>query len=100
MEKAGADRAPFYWRRRMVASRGAQEDPFPPPKGAMKMKRLISEAVDKVPVGDGREYTWFSLFDEVGTVKLLKERIWRSYIIWGEPEQGHLAPNLSGGAGW
>ena len=35
----------------MVAPGGAQEDPFPPFKGVMKMRRLIIEIVDRVPVG-------------------------------------------------
>ena len=56
----------------MVASRGAQEDPFPPLTGAMKMRRLIVEAVDRVPMGEVREHAWFGLFDEAGMVKLLK----------------------------
>ena len=55
-----------------MAPRGAQEDPFPPLKEAMKMRKLIGEAVDKVPVVDVRGDTWFNLFDEVGTVNLLK----------------------------
>ena len=56
----------------MVASGRAQEDPIPPLKGAMKMRRLIVEAVDRVPMGVTREHTWFGLFDEAGMVKLLK----------------------------
>ena len=56
----------------MVASRGAQEDPFPPLTGAMKMRRLIVEAVDMVPIGKVREHAWFSLFDEAKMVRLLK----------------------------
>ena len=56
--------------RRMVALGGAQEDPFPPLKGAMKMRRLIGEAVDRVPMEEVRGDAWFGLFDEVGTVNL------------------------------
>ena len=58
-----------------VASRGAQENPFPPLKGAMKMQRLIVEVVevvDRVLMGEVRGNAWFSLFDEAGMVKLLK----------------------------
>ena len=59
--------------RRMVAPEGAQENPFPPLKGAaMKMRRLIGEAADKVPVREVRGDAGFGLFDEVGMVKLLK----------------------------
>ena len=71
----------------MVASDGAQEDPFPPLKGAMKMWRLIVEADDKVPMGEVREDAWFGLFDEVGMVKLVgHEWIGKRYILWGELE--------------
>ena len=56
----------------MADSERAQEDLFPPLKGAMKMRRLIVEAVDRVPMGVTREHTWFGLFDEVGMVKSLK----------------------------
>ena len=38
----------------------------------MKMRRLIVEAVDRVPMGEVREDAWFGLFDEAGVVKLLK----------------------------
>ena len=48
-----------------------QEDPFPPLKGAMKMRRLIVEAVERVSVADVRGDTWFGLFDEFGMVNLL-----------------------------
>ena len=58
--------------RRMVAPRGAQEVSFPPLKGAVKMRRLIGEAADKVPVREVRGDAGFGLFDEVGMVKLLK----------------------------
>ena len=58
--------------RRTVASGGDQEVPFPPLKGAMKMRRLIAEALDRVSMGEVREDTWFGLFDETGVVKLLK----------------------------
>ena len=59
------------WRRMAVSGR-AQEDLFPPLKGATKMRRLIAEAVDRVPMGEAREHAWFSLFDEAGMVKSLK----------------------------
>ena len=36
----------------MAALGGAQEDPFPPLMGAMKMRRLIVEAIDRVPMGE------------------------------------------------
>ena len=49
-----------------------QEDPFPPLKGVMKMRRLIAEVADRVPVGEVRGDAWFGLFDEVGTINLLK----------------------------
>ena len=69
----------------MVAPRGAQEDPFPPLKGTMKTRRLIAEAVDKVPVADVRGDTWFGLFDEVGMVNLLKGlRGSRGAALFGE----------------
>ena len=45
--------------RRMVALGGAQEDPFPPLKGAMKMRRLIAEAIDRVPMGEVKGDAWF-----------------------------------------
>ena len=38
------------WRRMVVSGR----DLFPPLKGAMKMRRLIAEAIDKVPMGEAR----------------------------------------------
>jgi hypothetical protein len=50
----------------MVVSGRAQEDLFPPLKGAMKMRRLIAEAVDRVLMGEAREHAWFDLFDKVG----------------------------------
>ena len=53
----------------MAAPRGAQEDLFPPLKGVMKMRRLIAEAVDRVPMGQVRGDAWFDIFDEVGMVK-------------------------------
>ena len=56
----------------MVASRGIQEESFPPLKEAMKMRRLTVEAIHRVPVGEVRGDAWFGLFDEVGMVKLLK----------------------------
>ena len=36
------------------------------------MRRLIVEAVDRVPMGEAREHAWFGLFDEAGMVKSLK----------------------------
>ena len=38
----------------------------------MKMRRLIAEVVDRVPMGEVREHGWFGLFDEAGMVNLLK----------------------------
>ena len=38
----------------------------------MKMRRLIAEAVIRVPMGDVRDDAWFNFFDEVGTFNLLK----------------------------
>ena len=56
-----------------MAPAGIQEDSFPPLKGAIKMRRLIAEAIDRFLVGDVRGDTWFSLFDEGGKFNLLKE---------------------------
>jgi hypothetical protein len=58
--------------RHMVVSRRAQENLFPPLKGAMKMRRLIAEVIHMVLMGEAREHAWFSLFDEAGMVKSLK----------------------------
>ena len=52
----------------MVASRGIQEESFPPLKEAMKMRRLTVEAIHRVPVGEVRGDAWFGLFDEVWNV--------------------------------
>ena len=59
------------WRCMAVSGR-AQEDLFPPLKGATKMRRLIAEAVDRVSMGEAREHAWFGLFDEAGLIKALK----------------------------
>jgi hypothetical protein len=56
----------------MAVSGRAQEELFPPLKGAIKMRRLIAEVVDRVPMGEAREHAWFGLFDEAGMVKSLK----------------------------
>ena len=36
------------------------------------MRRLITEVVDKVLVGDASRDTWFGLFDEVGMVNFFE----------------------------
>ena len=38
--------------RHMVTPGGTHEEPFPPPNGVMKMRRLIVEAIDRVPMGE------------------------------------------------
>ena len=80
--------------RRMVSPRGAQEDPFPPLKGAMKMRSLIAEAVDRVPLGNVREDAWFGLFDEAGMVKLVKgvSRLGRDTFFGERQSRGTWLP--------
>ena len=65
-----------------MAPRGAREDLVPPLKGVKKMRRMIAKEDDRVQVGDARGDTWLGLFDEDGTINLLKGM----NIIWGELE--------------
>ena len=71
-----------------------EEDPFPRLKRAMKMRKLIVEAIDNSD-GEVREDAWRGFFDELGMIKLLKgvSRLGRD-IFFGESQSRgtwHLA---------
>ena len=66
-----------------------REDLVHPLKGAKKMGRMIVEVVDRVQVGDARGDTWFGLFDEVGTINLLKGLSgFGGATLFGESQRG------------
>ena len=83
MRKVGVDRAPFYRQfETHSGSKRGEGGPSPSPQGSKKMRTMIAKEVDRVQVGDARGDTWLGLFDEDGTINLLKGM----NIIWGELE--------------